>query len=807
MAVLLFLGIMSFDANDPSFNLVKSGKHEIKNMAGLFGAYAAGFLNDIFGICALLWPFVFGFLGGAYLSAKYTLHWWRWCGLFLLTICMLILSSSLDLNIGDLAGGGMVGNTLWHNGARYLSPVGTFLVWLFLLLTGLQMFLNFSWISLFARISQCLARKTNSASLKNIFTSINARLARFKIKPPALPKVTDIKKILSWRPNFKKTTHEDMPAQNIVSSQSVPPTNAYASASEAVDDDPFASVQNMAWNRPEESANPLETVRVINSESISPADQTGENQQSEANLQLDANAVASPLLPDETEDEFALDEEQENFVQSGNQASSQSLKLFNNEPDPVFPMPPTSLLKPALPFAPATMENLQSKGRDLMTCFRDFSIDGELVKITPGPVITRYEVRPAAGVRVSRIVNLSDDLSLALKAMSVRIQPVLGSNTVGIEIPNESREMVNFRELVESDDFQEGCGPLTVVLGKTTSGKPYMADLTKMPHLLVGGTTGAGKSVSLNAMIISLLYRLQPSELKMLLIDPKRVEMAVYADMPHLVHPVVTEMEDAKTALEWAIHEMQNRFDAIKRLGVRNVASYNQRLAKYKDGLPPDFGDLKPIPYLVIVIDELADLMMTAGREVEGKINRLLALARAAAIHLILATQRPSVDVVTGLLKANLNCRMAFRVISKHDSRTILDEMGAEHLLGKGDMLYKPPAGALIRLHAPYLGDDEIQAVVNYWKSKQAPAYDIDFSRWNPGTDPSDTSSHDNANRDELYDEAKAFLMEQGRASISLLQRRLKIGFNRAASLMEQFEKDGIITPADGSKPRTVIRN
>ena len=443
-----------------------------------------------------------------------------------------------------------------------------------------------------------------------------------------------------------------------------------------------------------------------------------------------------------------------------------------------------------------------------MACFNDFGIQGELVRITPGPVITMYEVRPAPGVRVSRIVNLSDDLSLALKATAIRIQPVPGSNTIGIEIPNTSREIVNFRGLVESVQFQEGAGPLTIILGKNISGKPYMTDLTKMPHLLVGGTTGAGKSVSLNAMLISLLYKLQPDELKLLLIDPKRVEMAVYADLPHLVHPVVTEMSDAKTALEWAIHEMESRFDTIKQLGVRNVAAYNQRLASFGDNPPEAYAHLRPIPYLVIVIDELADLMMTAAREVESSILRLLQLARAAAIHLILATQRPSVDVVTGLLKANLNCRVAFQVISRHDSRTILDETGAEHLLGKGDMLKKPPAGALIRLHAPFLTDDEIQTVVNYWKGQKAPSYAINFAKWSADNmNGTSAGSGPDASSDALYADARAFVLEQGKASISLLQRHLKIGFNRAARLMEQFEKDGIISPADGSKPRTVIKS
>ncbi len=454
---------------------------------------------------------------------------------------------------------------------------------------------------------------------------------------------------------------------------------------------------------------------------------------------------------------------------------------------------------------------LEEKGNALMTCLADFGIHGELSAITPGPVVTMFEVRPAPGVKVSRIANLSDDLALALKAIAVRIQaPIPGSDVVGIEIPNENRETVCLKELFSSEAFQGENSLLTMALGKDIAGRPVSADLARMPHLLVAGATGAGKSVCLNSILLSFLYKARPEEVKLLLVDPKRIEMAVYADLPHLVHPVVTEMALAKNALEWAVSEMDERYKAIGRLKCRNIATYNERLAELGPERPEELRDLAPMPYLVIIIDELADLMLTAAKEVETSIVRLAQLARAAGIHMILATQRPSVDVVTGLIKANFPCRIAFQVTSKHDSRTILDAVGAEHLLGKGDMLFKPGGGKFRRLHGAFVSDDDVAAVTDYWRRCQKPNYAVDFSEW--GSEAGDDvpsgggSGLDDVVADPVYADAVEFVCQQGKASISLIQRRFRIGFNRAARFVEQMEKDGLIGPADGSKPRTVVR-
>ncbi|ACS79957.1 DNA translocase FtsK [Maridesulfovibrio salexigens] len=452
-------------------------------------------------------------------------------------------------------------------------------------------------------------------------------------------------------------------------------------------------------------------------------------------------------------------------------------------------------------------KDLEEKTEALKVCLKDFNIDGEVQKVIPGPVVTMFEFRPAPGVKVSKIANLTDDLALALKATAVRIEaPIPGKDSVGIEIPNDNRQTVYLREIFEHSCFTKSKSALTMALGKDIQGEPVSADLAKMPHLLVAGATGAGKSVCLNGLLMSMLYKAGPEELKLLLIDPKRIELAVYASLPHLVHPVVTDMALAKSALEWAVFEMDKRYENMARLGVRNIASYNEKLAKSGDDLPEDLEDLEPMPYLVIIVDELADLMLTAGKDVEISIVRLAQLARAAGIHIILATQRPSVDVVTGLIKANFPTRISFQVTSKHDSRTILDMVGAEKLLGRGDMLFKPSGSKLRRLHGALVEDDEIKGVVDFWKKKYPQDFELDFTDWkDSGSSGPGAGSMPGESDDPVYNEAVEFVVGQGKASISLLQRRFRIGFNRAARFIEQMEQDGILGPQDGSKPRIVL--
>ncbi|MFW6179730.1 MAG: DNA translocase FtsK [Desulfohalobiaceae bacterium] len=457
----------------------------------------------------------------------------------------------------------------------------------------------------------------------------------------------------------------------------------------------------------------------------------------------------------------------------------------------------------------ARQEDLQDISDKLAASLLQFGIQGEVVEVRPGPVVTMLEFRPAPGIKISRIANLHDDLALALKAVAVRIEaPIPGKDLVGIEIPNKKRRTVYFREIIESEAFRNTSFKLPMALGQDIQGSPRVEDLARMPHLLVAGATGTGKSVGLNSILISLLFKSSPQELKLLLIDPKRIEMGSYADLPHLVHPVVTEMDLAKVALEWAVKEMDRRYEAMAELGVRNLEGYNQKYQELQIKDPQAVEGLQPLPYLMIVIDELADLMLTAGKEAEASIVRLAQLARAAGIHLILATQRPSVDVVTGLIKANFPARIAFQVSSKHDSRTILDTVGAQYLLGQGDMLFKTSAGKLQRLHGAFISDQEISSVIEFWKQKHAfsPEVNLQQLRQENGLGSSEAGGED-ISSDPMYDQALDFVLEQGKASISMIQRQLRVGFNRAARYVEQMEKDGVIGPQEGSKPRQVIKS
>src|SRR5881628_169313 len=453
---------------------------------------------------------------------------------------------------------------------------------------------------------------------------------------------------------------------------------------------------------------------------------------------------------------------------------------------------------------------LRERARLLSEKAREFEVEGTVQKIHPGPVVTTFEFKPEPGVKYSRITSLGDDLCLALEAESVRIDRIPGKSTVAIEVPNDDRATIVLRELLESSDYQHNTYRLPLALGKDITGRIVVSDLQKMPHLLAAGSTGTGKSVSINAMILSLLFRSRPDQVKMILIDPKRLELGLYQDIPHLLVPVVTEPKIAQNALKWAVTEMEARYKKLADRGVRNLEVYNE----HKKQLPiPGFsdessdagGDRERLPYIVIVIDELADLMMTAPREVEESITRLAQMARAVGIHLILATQRPSVDVITGLIKANFPARISFRVASKVDSRTILDSNGAEQLLGRGDMLFLPPGSSrLMRVHGPLVTEEEVTQVVEFLKTQGKPAYNeriLESPEERAG--PAETDGE----IDELYEEARRIVIEMGKASTSVLQRRLRIGYGRAASLLDAMERDGIIGPPDGTKPREVLIN
>lgn len=750
---MILLSLWTFDIKDPTLNQSVSGGALIRNAAGLFGAYLSGFLTDIFGFASYVWALFFIAMGAGLVSAWFVLPWYRWIGYLLLAACLISASEAWNLGIRDVRGGGVLGAWLYAAGHRMFSPTGSALVWFFALLAGMELSFKISWLALTGRGVKATTQKVKT-------------MPRPKLPPVRLP-----------RPRL-----------------ALPSADGLKGKAKAADK--TAPVLDIEIDRPARSSQAADTPGKAAGKA---ADKPG--------------AVKAP--------------KQEGLLSHfRDKKKNASGRVGKQADDARLPLPSFELLAPL----PAGKDEarpdpavLDAKGNALMACLQNFGVQAKLAKVTPGPVVTMFEVRPDPGVKASRIASLAPDLAMSLKAVAVRIQaPIPGTDTVGVEIPNEKRATVNFREIVQTDTFRNSPSLLTVALGKDIGGRPVAADLARMPHLLVAGATGAGKSVCLNAIILSLLYKARPDEVQMLLVDPKRVELAMYADLPHLVHPVVTEMDLAKNALLWAIEEMDRRYELFRRTGVRNITGYNEKLARQKDAPPPggNNGDaenapeaLEAMPFLVVIVDELADLMMSKGKEVESSIVRLAQLARAAGIHLIIATQRPSVDVVTGLIKANFPCRVAFQVTSHHDSRTILDSIGAEALLGKGDMLFKPSGGKLQRLHGAFVSDDEVNAVVEYWKQQQKPAYKVDFADFGaeaespvsdadgrPGPDKNDVVD------DPVYAEAVQFVREQGRVSISLLQRRFRVGFNRAARFVEQMERDGLVTPGDSTKPRNVVK-
>lgn len=466
-----------------------------------------------------------------------------------------------------------------------------------------------------------------------------------------------------------------------------------------------------------------------------------------------------------------------------------------------FKLPPLSFLaNPPAKVVHVNESEIDQKIQDLLEKLRRFKIEGDVVRTYSGPVVTTFEFKPAPHVKVSRILTLQDDLAMALKAKTIRIQaPIPGKDVVGIEVPNQKIETIYLKEILESDIFKKSSSPLTIALGKDIVGNAFVTDLKKLPHLLIAGTTGSGKSVGINAMLLSLLYRNSPDTLRFLMIDPKMLEFSIYNDIPHLLTPVITKPKQAIVALANMVSEMERRYQIMSRSKTKNIENYNEKAKAI---------GVEPLPYIVIIIDELADLMMTSGKDVEFYIARLAQMARASGIHLVVATQRPSVDVVTGLIKANLPSRISFKVGQKIDSKVILDAMGADSLLGNGDMLFTPPGtSGLIRLHAPYTSEDEIDRVVEYLKKQRPVVYDESFLKESEEGFSASSNSKDSGELDELFDDAKAIVLNERKSSISYIQRRLNIGYNRAATIVEQLEAMGILSSQNAKGQREIIVN
>ncbi len=542
-----------------------------------------------------------------------------------------------------------------------------------------------------------------------------------------------------------------------------------------------------------------------------------------------STAAAKPIEPSYQEPEARRVAPPPSPIKPGRRAEREAQPSLLGRAE--FELPPLALLsEPKKSNAgKLSADALEQNARLLEGVLDDFGVKGEIINVRPGPVVTLYELEPAPGIKSSRVIGLADDIARSMSAISARVAVVQGRNAIGIELPNQRRETVYLRELTASEDFEKSKHKLAIALGKTIGGEPVIVDLARMPHLLVAGTTGSGKSVAINTFILSLLYRLRPDECKLIMVDPKMLELSVYDGIPHLLTPVVTDPKKAVVALKWAVREMEDRYKKMSKVGVRNIDGFNARVAEavakgqviertVQTGFDRETGeaiyereemDLAPLPYIVVIVDEMADLMMVAGKDIEGAIQRLAQMARAAGIHLIMATQRPSVDVITGTIKANFPTRISFQVTSKIDSRTILGEQGAEQLLGQGDMLYMAGGGRISRVHGPFVSDTEVEKIVAHLKTQARPQYleaitaddDIEASddrELSPG-------SMDSEEAGDLYDRAVAIVLRDRKCSTSYIQRRLSIGYNKAASLVERMEQEGVVGPSNHAGKREIL--
>jgi S-DNA-T family DNA segregation ATPase FtsK/SpoIIIE len=749
-ALLWVLALVTHDPGDPVWFFNDINASEVGNFAGRFGAFLATVSLQLFGFTAFLLPVALAFIAWHYfwcteIDAGYT----KLAGVAVFTTC---LSGLLALGFGAIepetehAAGGVLGTATSTVLTMYLNRTGTAI--LLLTLVALSVIVT-THLSL-GRAAAHLGRRLRlDRGLFARWKDWREERRRDKARQAIIEK------------QVKKAGRERAPELEIKAADAAEKVRAARAArvkariEEEREDDEDEGTEAVAQRA---SARPPAIRR------MQPA------------------PVPQPLPLGETETRSPAERRQGGYQ-----------------------LPPATLLDAPKEQAKIDERDLMESAKLLEEKCREFSVAGSVVQIHPGPVVTTYEFKPDAGVKYSRITGLADDLCLAMQAESVLIDRIPGKSTVGIQIPNARREPITLRELLESDTYTRSVSKLTMTLGKTIHGEPFISDLATMPHLLIAGSTGAGKSVSVNAMISSVLFRSTPDEVRFIMIDPKRLELGMYEDIPHLLTPVVVDPKQAANALRWAVREMEERYKLLAAHGVRNIEQFNRNVraaqtedpeAKGSDGQP-----LRTLPFVIVIIDELADLMMVAGKEVEESICRLAQMARAVGIHLILATQRPSVDVITGVIKANLPARIAFRVASRIDSRTILDGNGAEQLLGKGDMLYMPPASSrAVRIHGPYISEQETARLCSFLRKQGKPIYDTTITA-------EDKSGPEKLEfeKDDLYDEAARIVVSTGQASISYLQRRLRIGFSRAARLIDMMEMDGVVSPAAGGKREVLV--
>ena len=792
VAVYMLLAIVSYSAMDPAWTFDGTNL-AVSNWVGQSGAYTADLTLLAFGWAAYMLPAGLAAVVPSLRPRRGEAKQWpapSWMAVravgfaaTLVSVCVLLrLHFATD---GELPAGtgGVLGDSLVTLGMPALNPAGLTLCALALLMIGSQAAVGYSWLQL---------AEWTGRGLCQLFVA-SARLGRHAARlGSAVPGVLAAR-IAALRRSLKPSDASSESAEDAPSG--------------LAEDAPLAPAEDALF-APAEDA-PL------------PAGEEAEASSAGSDLPMDVPAPAESASADDPAPDTA---QQPLDV-------SRSPPPVPETPDetPVAPprLPGLELLEEADLIARGgySRESLEAMSRLLEVKLADFKVQAEVVSVQPGPVVTRFELQPAAGVKVSKITGLAKDLARSLAVVSVRIVEIIpGKSVVGIEIPNEQRETVRLKEILSSPQFETADSPLTLALGKDIAGVPVMSDIGKMPHLLVAGTTGSGKSVGVNAMLLSMLYKAQPEELRLILVDPKMLELAVYDGIPHLLTPVVTDMKDAAQALNWCVAEMERRYQLMAAFGVRNIGGFNKRVKDARGGgeplvdplWPQDAADPAPalstLPYIVVVIDEFADMMMIVGKKVEQLIARIAQKARAAGIHLVLATQRPSVDVITGLIKANIPARLSFQVSSRIDSRTILDQGGAEQLLGHGDMLFLPPGTSVpVRVHGAFVSDEEVHAVAADWKSRGQPDYLAEVVAGTvdteiPGTvDLSEEAKSGGDSSEPLYDEAVAFVVESRRASISAVQRKLRIGYNRAARLIEAMEEAGVVSAMNSQGNREVL--
>jgi S-DNA-T family DNA segregation ATPase FtsK/SpoIIIE len=773
-ALIWLISLASYSASDPVWFFNTGSPLPPANFAGRVGAFTAELSYQLLGYAAYVGPLALVIIGWHYfwcrvVDAAYT----KIAGALLLFCCV---SSFLALAFGtveasgkEFRAGGLVGERIAAVLAAYLNRTGSIILILTLLFLAIILSTQFSFGRLFSAISQMLRDRWVAAMAAVHERSEEQR--REKQRQEVL------KKHLSKDAKSKDTSDPKDVRE---------PRGREADTRERLAPAVAGAAARASGRTPEPPADnakkPSKTAAVVNAAA--------------AALKA-ASSKPTPTPPIRrpapiTEPALPLPEPE---------------KLPAERKRGAFTLPPYALLDAPKTERKIDERELMEGARLLEEKCREFAVEGTVVQIHPGPVVTTYEFKPDAGVKYSKITGLADDLCLAMQAESVIIDRIPGKSTVGIQIPNPNREAISLRELLESDAYKRSHSKLTLAMGKTIHGEPFVSDLATMPHLLIAGSTGAGKSVSVNAMITSILMRATPDDVRFIMVDPKRLELGMYEDIPHLLTPVVMDPKLAANALRWAVREMEERYKTLAAFGVRNIEQYNRNVRamqeeKKGETLVDDKGnEIKPLPFIVVLIDELADLMMVAGNEVEESIARLAQMARAIGIHLVLATQRPSVDVITGLIKANLPARISFRVSSKIDSRTILDGNGAEQLLGKGDMLYLPPASSrVVRLHGPYISEQESARLASFLRKQGKPSYDTTVT-----ADEKGAQEAIEFEKDELYDEASRIVVTSGQASISYLQRRLRIGFSRAARLVDMMEMDGLVSAAASGKPREVL--